>query len=153
VIEQFLDRGLVDVPTLFGMARRLRASGRDGSVRLARVLESRPAWLRPKDSDLEVKVLRALAERDVVLETQIEFDLGGVTIHIDAGDRERRFGLEVDHVTWHGGRIDSQYDKWRDRQLSRRGWLVCRVTDDDLIERFNATIDDVAAIYHLRPAA
>lgn len=68
VIEQLIDRGATSVPSLLASARRLRVTGRDGTVRLARVLDSRPAWMKPKDSDLEVRVLWVLAERCVDLE-------------------------------------------------------------------------------------
>jgi very-short-patch-repair endonuclease len=57
--------------------------------------------------------------------------------------------VEVDHVTWHGGLLDSTYDKRRDRQLRRLGVHVTRVTDDDVLHRLDATIADLAAI--LRP--
>ena len=58
------------------------------------------------------------------------------SLHLDGADRGRRFGVEVDHVTWHGGRLAAQRDKWRDRQLMRIDWVVARVTDEDLQQRF-----------------
>ena len=154
VIEQMIDRGLVSVPALHACGRRLAACGRDGHRRFARVLDARPTWNKPKDSNLEVRLFRALASRGVVLETQVRIDLGGGHwLHLDGADRSRRFGIEVDHVTWHGGRLATQRDKWRDRQLMRIGWLVARVTDEDVDQRLATTVNELCEIYRLRPAA
>jgi very-short-patch-repair endonuclease len=154
VIEQLIDRGLVSVPALYACGRRLAGSGRDGIRRFGRVLNGRPAWNKPKDSDLEVRLFRALAANGVVLETQVRIELtGGHWLHLDGADRERRFGVEIDHVTWHGGRLATQHDKWRDRQVMRIGWLVARVTDEDIKRRLNATVDELSEIYRLRAVA
>ena len=154
VIEQMLDRGLVSVPALYACGRRLAGRGRDGSRRFARVLDSRPAWNRPRDSDLEVRLFRTLSEHGVVLEPQVSIDLGGgQSLHLDGADRARRFGVEVDHVTWHGGRLAAQRDKWRDRQLMRIDWVVARVTDEDLEQRFTSTVAELVEIHRLRRAA
>ena len=154
VIEQMIDRGLVSIPALYACGRRLAGRGRDGSRRFARVLDGRPAWSKPKDSDLEVRLFRALAENGVVLETQVSIDLGGGrSLHLDGADRGRRFGVEVDHVTWHGGRLAVQRDKWRDRQLMRIDWVVAWATDEDLRQRFASTVAELVEIYRLRLAA
>ena len=54
--------------------------------------------------------------------------------------------LEVDHVTFHGGKLDQYYDKWRDRQLRLVGIHVTRVTDQDIGERLSAVVTEVGAI-------
>jgi very-short-patch-repair endonuclease len=147
VIEQVLDRELATMPMLRRHAERFIAPGRPGSVRLARVLESRPGWLRPVDSDLELRVWRALRDRGLPLDRQVRVELdGGEYVAIDLADRALRFGVEVDHVTWHGGRLDAQRDKRRDRGLARLGWSISRVTDEDLTLRFAETIDQLVAI-------
>jgi hypothetical protein len=154
VIEQMIDRGLVSIPALYACGRRLAGRGRDGSRRLARVLDARPAWSKPKDSDLEVRLFRALSANGVVLDPQVAIDLGGgLLLRLDGADRGRRFGVEVDHVTWHGGRIAAQRDKWRDRQLMRIDWVVARVTDEDLAQRFESTVAELVEIHRLRRAA
>ncbi len=138
VIEQMIDRGLVSDPGALRVWATARRAGPRRIRRFARVLDGRPAWNKPKDSDLEVRLFRALAEHGVVLETQVSIDLGGGrSLHLDGADRARRFGVEVDHVTWHGGRLAAQRDKWRDRQLMRIDWVVARVTDEDLQQRFS----------------
>jgi very-short-patch-repair endonuclease len=147
VIEQALDRRMISLPTLRWHAARFIAPGRPGSVRLRRVLESRPVWLRPADSDLELRLWRALRGRGLDLERQVSVALdGGETVVIDLAVRSCRFGIEVDHVTWHGGRLDAQRDKRRDRMLLRVGWMIARVTDEDIEQRLDQTVDQLVAI-------
>lgn len=154
VLEQMLDRRMVTVPQLFATGRRLRRMGRDGSARFGRVLEQRPAWAKPADSDLEVRLLRALRERGVDLQPQLEVELpNGSVIHLDGGDPERRFGVEVDHVTWHGGRVTGAYDKWRTRQLLRIGWAVPRIPDCEINDDLDGVVCDLVEIYARRAAA
>jgi len=154
VVEQMIDRRLCNVPRFFATGRRLRKPGRDGSARFARVLAKRPAWAKPKDSDLEVRLLRALAEHGVTLVPQLALELpNGSLVHLDGGDASRRFGVEVDHVTWHGGRAATQYDKWRDRQTDRIGWVIPRVTDEDLNDHWVMTVNDLVEIYEGRRVA
>lgn len=147
VIEQALDRRLITLPTLRRHASRFIAPGRPGSVRLRRVLESRPMWLRPVDSDIELRLWRALRARGLELERQVSVSLdGGEAVVIDLAVRSCRFGIEVDHVTWHGGRLDAQRDKRRDRMLLRVGWTIARVTDEDIEQRLDQTVDQLVAI-------
>lgn len=154
VIEQLLQRKLTNIPRLFAVGRRLRKEGRDGTTRFCRVLARRPNWAKPMGSNDEVRLLRALRRRGVDLIPQFEITVsGGVRIHVDGADPQRRFAVEIDHVTWHGGRADSQYDKWRDRQLGARGWYVARVTDDDVGRRLSETVDELVAIHRARVVA
>jgi very-short-patch-repair endonuclease len=154
VYEQMLDRRLVSVPSARAAAHRFAARGRPGTVRLRRVLDARPAWLAPADSDLEVRLWRALSEVGVTCTRQHPVTLDrGIVIHLDLAMPELRLGIEVDHVTWHGGRLDVERDKQRDRDLARLGWQVVRVTDGDVEHRLAATVDDVIAIAGRRRAA
>ncbi len=147
VIEQVLRRRMTSLSVLRSVARSFMACGRNGTSRLARVLDSRPDWIRPPDSDLEVRVLRALRGSGLDVRPQVPVLLDdGSIVHIDVADPSTRFGVEIDHIEWHGGRLDVQYDKIRDRALMRLGWIVPRVTDDDLRHRFAQTIDQVVEI-------
>jgi very-short-patch-repair endonuclease len=74
-------------------------------------------------------------------------------VFLDLADASLRLGVEVDHVTWHGGRLDAQRDKRRDRQLARLGWTVVRVTDDDVTRRLDEAVQhiiDIAALCEAR---
>ena len=73
----------------------------------------------------------------------------GSTIHVDRADPSIRWALEIDHVTWHGGRFDAQRDKGRDRGARRLGWQVDRVTDLELADDFDAVIDELVGLYRL----
>jgi very-short-patch-repair endonuclease len=146
-IEQMLDRGQFTMSTLRSLARQFCTSGRNGSVRLARVLDGRPNWRRPVDSDIELRLLHELESRglDVVTQVPVLLD-SGRTIHLDLAVPDVGLGIEVDHVTWHGGRLDAQRDKARDRELMRLGWTVVRATDEDIERRLISVADDVVAI-------
>jgi len=147
VLEQMIDRRLLSIQSARAAARRFVAPGRPGSVMLSRVLDSRPAFLRPADSDLELRLWRQLRRSGLELERQVPIVLdSGITVHLDLADSASRFGVEVDHVTWHGGRLDSQRDKGRDRELARLGWTIARVTDEDISVRLTETCDQLIDI-------
>ena len=149
--EWVLDKH-ASVPTLWAMRQEMAQRGRRGLARVNRVLSKRAAWQKPADSGLELKVLNALERRGVQgLVRQFAIKLpDGVTIHADAALPDIRWALEVDHVTWHGGRLDAQRDKARDRQLRRLGWQVDRVTDGDVAENLRGTIDELVELIALR---
>lgn len=143
ITEQVIDR-YCTVPTLWATRRRLAGRGRDGAARVNRVLDARPAWHKPADSDLEVRVLRALRDRGLDLVPQHRLALrNGSVAFIDAADPLLRWGVEVDHVTWHGGRFDAQADKARDRQAGLLGWRIERVTDDEVARNLEAVADEL----------
>lgn len=147
VIEQLIDRRWVQIDAMRDLARQFMASGRNGTARLGRVLDHRPNWRRPVGSDLELRLLRVLEQRGLSLSNQVRVTLDtGRDVLIDLADPVIKFGIEVDHVTWHGGRLDAQRDKVRDRMLTRQGWTIVRVTDDDIERRFAATVDQLVEI-------
>lgn len=140
------------LPTLWRTRRRLSGKGRTGLARVNRVLSQRAAWQRPAGSGLEVRVVRALERagvRGIVRQHPIRLYNGSV-VHPDGALPGVKWAVEIDHVTWHGGRIDAQRDKARDRALRRVGWQVDRVTDVDLADRFDATIAELVALIELR---
>ena len=147
VIEQAIDRRMTTIPRLYAIGRELRASGREGSARFGRVLDARPAWRKPVGSDLELRVERALVALGLpapVRQALLQLP-EGTHVRPDFYWPDAALVVEVDHVTWHGGRLNSQRDKWRDRQLRR--WLgieTSRVTDEDIEDRFTSTIGDLA---------
>jgi hypothetical protein len=141
------------LPTLWRTARRLQARGRPGLARVKRVMSQRADWQKPAGSGLELRVLQALERRGIVLTRQYPLRLpNGLTIHPDGADPTIKWALEVDHVTWHGGRLDAQRDKIRDRNARLIGWDVERVTDLELAEDFEAVIDQLEALYRRREA-
>ena len=141
-----------NVPTLWRTVRRLDARGRPGLARVRRVMSARSDWQRPAGSRLELRVLTALRRAGLPeLLRQHPLRLPNrVLVHADGAVPELRWAVEIDHVTWHGGRVAAQRDKARDRGLRRLGWQVERVTDADLREDFAGTVRELVALYHLR---
>ena len=148
--EWFLDNH-VTVPTLWRTVRRLQSRGRPGLARVKRVMAQRADWQKPAGSALELRVLKALEARGLVLVRQYPLELSdGALIHPDGVDPDIKWALEIDHVEWHGGRLDAQYDKSRDRRARLIGWQVERVTDQELREDFAAVIDQLVALHRRR---
>lgn len=140
-----------NLPTLWRTAQRLQARGRPGLARINRVMSQRADWQKPAGSGLELRVLKALEARGIVLVRQYPLTLAnGITIHPDGADPSIRWALEIDHVTWHGGRLDAQRDKTRDRNARLIGWEVERVTDQELMDDFDGVIDQLVALYRRR---
>ena len=140
------------VPTVWAMARRMSTRGRPGAARVNRVLSQREPWQKPAGSGLELRVLKALEARGVrgiVRQHPIRLS-NGIVIHPDGALPGIRWAVEIDHVAWHGGRLDAQHDKGRDRQLRRIQWQVDRVTDQEIRERFDATMDELVELVDLR---
>ena len=141
------------LPTLWRLARRLQAKGRPGLGRVNRVMSRRADWQQPAGSGLELKVLRALEDRGVELVLQFAVTLpGGQVIHPDGADPTIKWALEVDHASWHAGRLETQRDKVRDRGLRRLGWQVDRVTDYELDDDFDGAVDELVDIHRERRA-
>jgi len=138
------------VPTLWRTAGRLDTRGRPGLARVKRVLSQRSTWQKPAGSGLELRVLAALHRAglpELVRQHPVRLPDGSI-VHPDGALPDLRWAVEVDHVTWHGGRFDAQYDKSRDRKARRSGWTIERVTDRELATDFSGAIDDIVEMYH-----
>lgn len=142
------------MPTLWRTVRRLDNRGRPGLARVKRVVSQRSAWQKPAGSRLELRVLKALHRAglpELVRQHRLRLP-NGVVILPDGADPSNCWAVEIDHVTWHGGRVDAQRDKGRDRGLRRIGWQVERVTDRELADDFDGVIAEVAELHALRSA-
>jgi hypothetical protein len=149
LIEQGIERPYFTIPTLWAHARRLCTKGRPGSGRFARVLAARPAWRRPVASDYELRLERAMHRRgfpQLVRGHRVELSTGEV-IHPDLGVPGVGFYVEVDHLSWHGGRVETAYDRRRDLRVRADGHHVERVTDLAIDHDLDATIEDLWAIW------
>jgi hypothetical protein len=150
LIEQGIKRGHFTIPTLWAHARRLCHQGRKGSGRFATVLAAREPWRRPASSDHELRLERAMRRRGfppLTREHPLEIAPGRV-IHPDLGVPEHGFFVEVDHLSWHGGRFETAYDRWRDLKVrARTGFHVERVTDIALDQFLEETVEDLWALW------
>ena len=142
-------------PTLFATGRRLGERGRNGSARFARVLQSRPALLKPAGqrprAPARAGARSTPGSRGRSASTRSGCRRARSSTPTSTG-RPSEEALEVDHVTWHGGKLDLTYDKRRDRQLWQLGVHVTRVTDDEIRHHLGRVVADIAAILRSRAA-
>jgi hypothetical protein len=76
----------------------------------------------------------------------VEFAPGSV-VHPDLGISEEGFFVEVDHLSWHGARLEGAYDRRRDLKARARTDLhVERVTDIAIDRYLEETIGDLLAV-------
>ena len=153
-VEHALRLRLATVPELWEVTRDLARKGRAGSGRFVTLLNSRPATLKPVDSDLELRLERALMAAGLPRPSR-QFAIrlrNGHTLHPDLVWADARLAVEVDHVTWHGGRVAIVDDRSRDRQLRMLRWDVERVTDAEVTSRCAAVVRDLVDLYHHRCA-
>jgi hypothetical protein len=151
-VEHALQLNLVTLPELWEVARTMARRGRAGSGRFVRLLNSRPAWLKPVDSNLELLVSDALVAHGLpkpIRQHPLRLS-NAMTIHPDLAWPDVRWAVEVDHVTWHGGVVATMDDHARDRQLRLIGWEVERVTDREIKDRLPAVVRDLASLYQQR---
>jgi very-short-patch-repair endonuclease len=151
-LEHALRQRLVTMPDLWAVARRLARRGRSGSGRFVLLLNSRPTWLRPVDSNDELILEKALVASGLpqpIRQHKLQLP-NAVPIHPDLAWPAIRWAVEVDHVTWHGGSVATMNDNVRDRQLRMIGWEVERVTDLEIKEHLDRTTHDLAHLYRLR---
>ncbi len=155
IIEQCLGQKLCTFADFVEVDDRLGRKGRQGSARFAEVLGSRDGKARPVASDYEMRFTRAWEAAGLPpLVRQMPLVLpGGEEIHPDFAEPSRRFLVEVDHRTWHGGHQENMYDRWRDRQCHLLGWHTERVSDDDIDLRLRRTLAELARIYRSLPLA
>jgi hypothetical protein len=150
MIEQGIARRYFTVPTLWGHARRLCRRGRRGSSRFVDVLARREVWRRAVDSDYELRLERAMrAGGFPPLARQHPVEIApGTVVHPDLGLPEDGFFVEVDHLSWHGARLEGAYDRRRDLKVrAGTGFHVERVTDIAIDRYLEETIGDLLAVW------
>ena len=155
IIEQCLDQRLCTFADLVEVDARLGRQGWQGSACFAEVLGSRDGKARPVASDYEMRFTQAWEAAGLPpLVRQMPLILpGGIEVHPDFAEPSRRFLVEVDHRTWHGGHQENMNDRWRDRQCHLLGWHTERVSDDDIDFRLRRTLAELARIYRALPLA
>ena len=149
LIEHGIHRGYFTLATLWALGRRVRQRGRPGSARFGEVLTARDPAHRPVESDYELRLERALRRRGFPrLARQCRLEIApGRVIHPDFGLPEIGFFVEVDHLTWHGGRLATDYDCQRDLEIEALGHHVARVTDVAIDRHLDATVEALWTIY------
>lgn len=149
IVDQLIHEHGVTTMELAATGQRLCHPGRRGSRRFIESIST--VTNTPTESDAELTLATALLERNVPIETNVQW------LHFPNGRRARldlavpaiRWGIEVDVHPSHLGIIGSSSDKQRDRQSRQLGWVIDRVTALDMID-LDATADELATLYRLR---
>lgn len=155
VLEQLIETGKGSMVTHLATLARLSHPRRPGVPTMARVLNSRSAWSKAMQSELERRVLEEI-RRQGLPAPEVQFTLvllGGGRVRFDFAWPLWKVALEVDHPYWHAGEEQSHRDKRRDRLAAAEGWQTCRVTDLDVDHGLAAAVADVARILAVRAAA
>lgn len=138
--EYCLDKRLVTPEDINRIAKKCIAMGRNGSTRFRRVICDRPVDVPAAMSFDELLLLEALQKVGIHMERQHPVRLSsGITLHLDAALPDIKFGLEVDGPT-HDTTVGVHRDKLRDLHLAAEGWLVVRLTADDVRDNLRATV-------------
>lgn len=149
---------LAQVATCLG---EVAARGKRGVRTLGSVLDERGDGYVPPASWLEQRLLETLANAGLPPPVrQIELPGRGVVEGIvDAGYPEARLLIEADGRRWHSRQVDQRWDRLRDGEAARVGWLTLRFFYEQIVEEPNevaATVDDVRTTRQAqlsRPAA
>lgn len=151
VLEQLINDGRGSFVTHAATLARLGHHRRPGTRTMVQVINSRPAWRRALQSDLESRVLAEIARQGLPSpETQFRVRLpGGRRIRLDFAWPEFREALEVDHPFWHAGATEAHRDKHRDRKMATIGWHTSRITELDVNAGLTESIADLGIILHI----
>ena len=94
------------------------------------VLAARWDGYDPGDSDLESRVLRALAAAGLPLPgQQVRVTVGGRRCYLDLAYVEIRLAIEIDSWAYHRFRSAFDGDRAKGNELLLLGWRVLRLTD------------------------
>ena len=127
VADSALRRGLVDADELAAAAAALRGPGRGRCLEVARHADPRA------DNGFESALRGTLIGARVDdLDLQHGVALPGFTAHVDLADVARRIAIEADSYTYHANRLAFAKDCQRYDELGLAGWLVLRVTWEQL---------------------
>jgi hypothetical protein len=105
------------------------------------VLRARWKGYDPGDSDLETRVLRAIARAGLPIpHQQVRVEIGGRRYYIDLGYTDMLLAVEVDSWLYHRSRSKFDGDRARRNDLTLLGWTVLQVTDGMSDDEIVATI-------------
>lgn len=127
VADSALRRGLVEADELAVAAAALRGPGRGRCMQVARYADPRA------DNGFESALRGTLVEAGIDdLDLQHGVPLPGFTAHVDLADAARRIAIEADSYTYHASRVAFTKDCQRYDELGLAGWLVLRITWEQL---------------------
>lgn len=145
-IEQAAVFGVLDI---LEIDRILSGPRRRGSPQLRSILEDWRRYERGTHvrSVLEARLLPLLSRRSLPIpECNRMLTLGGERFEIDFLWREQRLAVETDGRRFHDNPNTVIRDSRRNRALAKGGYSILRLTYDDLRDRPEQTIAEIARI-------
>ena len=156
IVTDAVLRDHCQVPTLWQTLRRLDSRGRLGVNRIRRVLSRRTEWQRPNEQ-LERRLFSAVKRSGIgALQPDLSICLqSNVHRHLAAGDPATRWGVEIEHLLWHGGRTTATQHRSQEQSSAAMGWSIEVVTDVDVQRDVTALAERLVASYraHIAHAA
>jgi hypothetical protein len=151
VVEDALNRRLSSPGALLDVAARLVGQGRPGAAVFGSVIKERPLERAPAESEAELVLADALVMTGMPLPTpQFPVRIDGQDMRLDLAIPPDRLDIEVDDPYWHADPLALQRDHARDLLLATDGWIVARVTTDDVHQRLRSTAAALARLYESR---
>lgn len=135
---------------------RLARRGRDGIALARALLDVRDPAFVPPASELEARVFELLESRGIprpIAQFAAPWREGVSRERVDGAWVGAKVILECDSRAWHA-RLDAfADDRRRDRRAARHGWIVVRVTWEDVTVFPDELVGDIRAILRDRLAA
>src|SRR5262249_20832968 len=149
VTQDALNRRLCTPWSLHDVGERLVGQGRPGAALFREVVSSFAGELPAVGSEAELLLADALEGAGVpTLARQFPVRLEGIgEIRLDLAVPDALFNVEVDDPHWHADPVSLQRDRARDLLLADEGWVVRRVTTEDVYQRLSSITARLAAAY------
>ena len=145
-LHHCLHQGLVTRLALEEVAARRSGPGFAGAARFNAALAAYSSG-PPPASPLETLVARRLGRSSLpASERQHEVRIGRTRRYLDFAWPASRVGLEVDGYRWHSSRSSWETDRRRLSDLRRAGWRIVQITHEDVKERFDEVVDELATL-------
>lgn len=151
-LESALFQGQTTLARLDDYLRLRGGRGRRGSRILRQLVHSRDPGTSPTESVLETRFFRLLMDSPLpkpVPQFVVE-DAAGFVARIDLAYPADLVGLEAHSLRWHSARLKVAQDAARHNRLTGLGWRMLYVTYEELNERPEQVLDQLAALLGAR---
>lgn len=155
--ERAVDNALAKSPGLLRALHRLLPElaerGRNGITVMRALLDARPLGYIAPASGLEAQAVRIFEEAG--MSTRRQVDLGGDDWigRVDLLVVGTNVVIEIDSARYHTALLDRQRDAQRDLDLTKAGYLVIRVTDEEIWHAPAVAVERVFAAVRQATAA
>lgn len=145
ILEEALRTRSVSIPRLRWQLDRCGGKGTRGSASLGRLLADREYGYIPSESELELRMMRALKRADLpVPSKQKVVKKGGRSIaRVDFNYPNHRLSIEVHGWKYHSARARWQHDLRRGNDLILNGERVLVFTWSDVVDRTSEVVRTV----------